>query len=164
MKKKLLALFVAAVAAVTVCSLALAGCSGDVKKINFEDYEHTYVFTASNDVLTITDDTTVKDYLDALVAKGDMTYDGYEGSYGYYITTINGTQEVMSEDYSSGSSWMIYIDFTTLDGDDGIYASTDTVCLYKGTKLYLASYGVSGIPCVAGHTYAFVFEDWVYVG
>ena len=42
---------------------------------------------------------------------------------------------------------------------DGVpYASADDAFGYGGITLYKASYGVSGLPCAEGHTYALVYE------
>lgn len=158
--KKLLALIITVASAIAV--IAFAGCgSGNIKKVDINDNE-SYVFTATSDVMTITDDTTVYDYLIALKNNGEIEIEGSDTGFGYYITSVNGTAEVISSDYSEGTSWAVYLDFKTIEGDDGIYANDYSTCEYKGTTLYYASVGVSSLPCIEGHTYALVFEHWSY--
>lgn len=165
MKKKLLTLILATVSVAAVCALTLTACSGNIKKVNIDDHE-SYVFTASSKVMELTDSTTVYDYLLALQDNGDITFDGNGTDWGYYITSINSTEETSSynEDYSHGEGtyWAVYFDFITLDGDEAIYGSDEQTCEYNGKTLYYSNYYVSNVPCVEGHTYAFVYESWSY--
>ena len=159
--KKLLTALLAALSAVAIC--IFAGCAKDgenVKRVEINDYS-SVILVASNDVLKLDGDTSLKDYLDALKSKGELDFDGSNGDYGYFLSSLDGKDnEVISTAPYEGYSWMIYIDFLTLDGVP--YASDYAVCEYNGQTLYSASYGVSGIPCVEGHTYAFVYEYYNY--
>ncbi|MDE7182463.1 MAG: hypothetical protein K2O41_05490 [Clostridia bacterium] len=159
--KKLFATLLAVCSVIAVC--AFAGCKDgneNVKRTQIDD-QTSVIFTASNDVLTLDENTTVKDYLDALKAKGELSFEGSDSDYGFFLTSFDGKEnQVISTSPYEGYSWMIYIDFTTLDGT--IYATDYSVCEYEGKTLYSASYGVSGIPCVEGHTYAFVYEYYKY--
>ena len=156
MKKKLLAFvfLLAAVFAFTAC-----GNGGNVKEVTIDE-QKSYVFTASSSVMELTDNTTVADYLTALQEKGEITFEGYTGDYGFFITSVNGieaqTVESTMNSYK-GYSLYIYIDFIKLEGDNAYYGNDQTVCKYKDTTLYQSSYGVSSIPCVKGHTYALVY-------
>ena len=154
MKKLLTAIFTV-IAIAAVC--AFTGCDDDNKdtaadKIE-QGYSISYAFTASSDVLTIGNSTTVKDYMDALKADGKLSYEGYDGDYGYYITEVLGVKEAYGT--SSMYYWAVYTSFTTIDGT--IYATDYSTFDYNGIKLYSASYGVSGLPCVDGATYALVY-------
>lgn len=163
MKKKLVALLLAACSAFTLVALSACtengqstGVKGDVT-VNVE----SVIFTAKSDVTALTDTTTVKDYLDVLAANGELVFDGTEGEYGFFLQSFYSTEnKTISSTANSyeGYSWAFYIDFITLDGDDAIYASDYQTYTHGDKTLYSASYGVSGIPCIAGHTYAFVYE------
>lgn len=80
------------------------------------DFAAYAAFTASDDVLQLTDKTSVKDYIDALADDGKIDVEGYESTYGYYITSVNGISESTDESGTSGYSWMLYTDFTEEDG------------------------------------------------
>ena len=156
MKKLLIAIL--AVLAV----FAFAGCSDkdstpadapESAKIE-QGYSIAYAFTASDDILTIGESTTVKNYLDALSTDDKVNYEGYDGSYGYYITAVLGVQEA----YIGSNAmyyWAVYTSFTEIDGT--IYATDYSTFDYNGIKLYSASYGISGLPCIEGETYALVY-------
>ncbi|MDE6442730.1 MAG: hypothetical protein K2L12_08280 [Clostridia bacterium] len=144
---------------------AFAGCEtyepGDPlepMKID-QGYSISYAFTASSDVMTIGDKTSMKDYLDALKEDGVITFEGSESQYGFFITSVLGvsSKTVSSTANSySGYDWTVY---TTLREKDGVpYASDDSTFVYNGITLYKGAYGVSGIPCVEGETYALVYE------
>ncbi len=122
------------------------------------------VFTATSSIMELTESTSLKDYLDALVEAGDITYEGYESAYGFYITTVYDIKEQINytDTGSSGYSWMVYTDY--IEGEDGVqYANPEYgVFYYNGKELASASYGVSYLPCVEGYTYALVYEGWSY--
>ena len=122
------------------------------------------VFTASSDIMELTETTSVKDYLDALAEAGEISYTGEESTYGFYITSVYGiaeTSATAADGSSFGYSWMVYTDFVE---DDGVqYANSEYgVFDYNGKELASASYGVSYLPCVEGYTYALVYEAWSY--
>lgn len=135
------------------------GCGKtEVRKTEIDDND-SIVIVATSSTLEINDDTTLEDYIVALKDAGKLTFDGDKGDFGLFITSMDGkANEVISStpNSSEGYSWNVYIDFLTLDGV--IYASDSEVCVYKETKLYKAAYGVSAIPCLKNHTYAFVYE------
>ena len=165
--KKLLTLLL--VICATVAALSFAGCDkgGDNSGKSGEVVlgVQNVAFTAKGDIITLNDTTSVKDYMDALKANGELVFDGNDGSYGYYITSFYATEEKIissTATSSEGYSWSVYIDFITLEGDEATYASDYKTYDFGGKTLYSASYGVSGIPCVEGHTYAFVYEYYNY--
>lgn len=118
-----------------------------------QGYSICYAFTASSDKASM------KDYLDALKEDGAITFEGSESQYGFFITSVLGvsSKTVSSTANSySGYDWTVY---TTLKEKDGVvYAYADSTFVYDGITLYKGAYGVSGIPCVEGETYALVYE------
>ena len=166
MKRKLG--FIAAAVCLAASLAAFAACD-DAEDGNLSlsggasgvDFNVSLVFTASSEFAELGEDTSVKDYLDALVEADDITYEGYESDYGYYITSVNGIAEQISytDTGSSGYSWLVYTNFLEEDGVP--YANAEYgVYTYNGIELASASYGVSYLPCVEGYTYALVYEAW----
>ena len=125
------------------------------------DEDSSIIFTVSSSVTAIDKNTTLEDYITALKDDGKLTFEGDKGDYSLFITSMNGkANEVISSSANSseGYSWTLYIDFVTLNGV--IYAGDSETVNYRGTVLYKASYGVSAIPCLENHTYAFVYEHY----
>lgn len=158
MKKRFTAFIVALFAAVAV--FALAGCS-DNRNNSGDAIEngHTivYAFTASEDVMTITETSSMYDYMNAL-KEVDLVFDGYNDEYGFYVTSVFGVSgKTISSTANSytGWDWMVYTTVTTVDGV--IYSGEESTVI-DGVTLYKASYGVSGLPCIAGESYALVYE------
>lgn len=146
--------------------LIFSGCipeytGGDplVKAEIDQGYSISYAFTPSSEVLTLSDSTSVKDYMDALKEDGVLTFEGSQSEYGFFISSVLGVENrtVSSTANSySGYGWTVY---TTLREKDGVpYVYEDSTFVYDAIILYKASYGVSGIPCVEGETYALVYE------
>ena len=153
--KRLLLIFTAALVCFAV------GC-GKITNKNIED-ENSIVFTATSSTVKINKYTTLEDYIVALKDAGELTFEGENSGYGLYITSMNGkANEVISStaNSSKGYSWTVYIDF--LDYDDVLYAGDSETATYNETTLYKSSYGVSYIPCLEGHTYAFVYEYYSF--
>lgn len=153
--KKLLFIFTAVILCFAV------GCGqSEVKRTQIDD-STSIVIVPTSSTLEIKDGTTLEDYIVALKNAGKLTFEGDKGDYGLFITSMDGKpNEVISStaNSSEGYSWTVYIDFLTLDGT--IYAGDSTICVYNGITLYRASYGVSAIPCLENHTYAFVYEHY----
>lgn len=156
MKKFLAALF-AAIAA--VCVFAFAGCKDEEKSggksgnvvINVE----SVVFTADGEVLTLTDTTSVKDYMDALSKNGELVFGGSESEYGFYL------QSVYSTKAEGNAYWAVYTDLVKLEGDDAVYSNAEYGTYnYNGKTLNSASFGISTLPCVEGYTYALVYSTF----
>lgn len=117
-----------------------------------------FAFTADNDVMTITETSTMYDYLCALRDGGWLTFEGSDGDYGFYITSvmgISGKTVSSTPNFYSGWDWAVYTTVTEIDGV--IYSGEDTYAT-AGVTLYKASYGVSGLPCIEGESYALVYE------
>ena len=155
--KKFLSTLIAVLAVAVL--FAFAGCEtrepGDpLEPLEIEQvYSICYAFTASEDKASM------KDYLDKLKADGVITFEGSESQYGFYITSVLGvSSKTVSSTANSytGYDWTVY---TTLKEKDGVaYAQDDSTFVYGGITLYKGAYGVSGIPCVKGETYALVYE------
>ena len=166
MKRKLSAVIAAVCAVFAVC--AVAACNDDGGKNNggdgnvYASEDGTVVaFCASSSVMTMTETSSVKQYLDVLKENGDIAFNGYGSNNDFFITEINGKAgEVVESTANSykGYDWMFYIDFTTLTGDEALYGSDYSTVEYEGKTMYSANYGVTGIPCIEGHTYLFKYE------
>ena len=172
-KKALLPVVLAAV--VAVACLPLFACTGGGDGLNLgygakvftvksaDDSVEFVMFTV--DAKGIKSTTSVKDYMDALAKKGWLSYEGSDGSYGYYITSVMGQNEKIlssSANSSEGYAWNLYLDFKTLEGDDAIYATDYSPKEVDGNTYYAASYGISGVPCVQGHTYVLSYDYYNY--
>lgn len=160
---------VVAVCALTLC-LTFSACAknGDPEPGDgtgnyiAKSTETEIVFVGTTEVLKEKDGYSVYDYLRALSLKNQLTFEGRNGKFGYYVTSVNGKSETVGT--NSGSSWTLYISFKTLEGDDAVYAGGDytTEYVYGNTTLYSAIYGVSGVPYVSGATYALVLQSWSF--
>ena len=150
----------------TVCALCLAlsfaGCVEDDRtppegKIE-QGYSLCYAFTATSSETSITDTTSVYDYMQALSKNGKLVYGGENSSYGYYLTSLFGVETKMQYEGNSskGYGWAFYTTLTSIDGV--AYSSDYSTFNYNGITMYSASNGVSYTPCVEGATYAFVYE------
>ena len=127
------------------------------------DEETDIVFTATSSVLKINKYTTLENYIVALKDAGELTFEGDNSGFGLFITSMNGKKnEVISStaNSSKGYSWTVYIDF--LEYEEVLYAGDSETVTYKEITLYKASYGVSYIPCLEEHTYAFVYEYYSF--
>lgn len=155
--KKFIRPFSALIAAITLAlGLSLFGCAGDDRKKPDGKIENgraiVYAFTAD------TDGGSMLDYMNALKAAGDLAFEGGDGEYGYYITSVLGVGskvDASTANSYSGWDWAVYTTVTTVDGVT--YSGTENFS-YNGITFYKASYGVSGIPCVSGESYALVYE------
>ncbi|MGN0814403.1 MAG: hypothetical protein ACI4MH_04135 [Candidatus Coproplasma sp.] len=151
------ALAVCALAAV----LAFAGCGkSTVKFITADDGKaENAIFTVEKGLIELDDDTSVADYIAALKDNGELDYTAEDSTYGLFITSVNGVENVTDEGGTHGWSWAIFTNLTELDGV--IYSSADYGTYQAdGVTLYSASYGVSGLPCVEGYVYALVYAEW----
>ena len=110
---------------------------------DYSTYEYSYTVLTNttytlSQVLAATGKTdaselTMLDLLDTAVAAGDLSsYDGYESSYGYYVSAVDGVSEEYSTDYSTMLYWSIYE-----DGSYGSY-SIDATALEDGSCYQLA--------------------------
>ncbi len=152
----ILSAIAALIAGAMLCACAPEENGGTAEQTEIEQgYSITYAFTVPDGCTQ----TTMKDYMDVLKEQGALTFEGQDGDYGFYITSVLGiSNKTVSSTLNSysGYDWAVY---TTLTEADGVpYASADDAFVYGGITLYKASYGVSGLPCAEGHTYALVYE------
>jgi hypothetical protein len=171
MKKFTRVLISAIAACAAIICVALAGCEKEESGLKLGSGTGNYiakntgteiVFTATDEVLEEDDSYSVYDYMTALYQKKQLAFDGYTSEYGYYITSVNGVAEVYSTTAGASYYWAFYISFTTIDGDDAVYAggSYATTYTYNNITLTSANYGVSGVPYVKGATYALVYTNY----
>ncbi len=146
----LIACTVLAALAFTACGDPITGKDGNVKTT-----ENSVAFTASQEVMNLTDSTSLKDYMDVLKNNGELTFEGSNGDYGFFISSVNGKAA------SGNSFWGVYTDLVTIEGDDFVYsnAAWGTVEI-DGKTLNSASVGVSSLPCIDGYTYALVLSTY----
>lgn len=142
----------AAVAALMGCVCALAACApsekGEVQaELVISDETHVVIEVTAGDPAY-----SLYDVLTLFVENGEIRMEGSESEYGFYITSVNGTQA------DTESYWAVY---TTLGTMDGVRYSDPTygTWSYEGRELASASYGVSGLPLVTGEVYALVFTS-----
>ena len=95
-------------------------------------------------------DRSLYDALAFFATSGEITMDGSESEYGFYLTSLNG-REATDEYY-----WAVYTTLGILDGVEYSNAAWGT-WEYGGETLASASYGVSGLPLVEGELYALVW-------
>lgn len=95
------------------------------------------------------------DALEYLSGEGELTYDGADGEYGFYITSVNGREA----DASQNEYWALY---TTLWEYEGVQYSNPEYGEYYFmlTPCASASYGASGLPLVEGELYVIVLESY----
>lgn len=151
--KKFLTLLLAALSAAVI--FAFAGCAKDNRTGAdgeiYGGYSLCYAFTAQDGAPCL------KDYLDGLRQENKLDYKTAQGGFGCYITEVFGVGGVTvssSAGYYAGYDWYVY---TTLTSLDGVIYSTDESFIFNGLTLYKCSYGVSGLPCVKGESYALVY-------
>ncbi len=155
--KKLSALLLALCAAVCVCAFAACGEKDDSQATGDTTVtatETSVIFTVDGDFLTLTDETSLYDYLVALQNAGKLTFDGSSSDWGFAINSINGKEPV----YETNSCYY-WAQYTSLTAIDGVYYSSDySTYDNNGQTLYSNSYYCDGMPAVDGETYAFIYE------
>ncbi len=142
MKKltKILSIFTA-ILTLTV-ALCLSGCKSTIK----QQKDTAVVFEASNSVMKITTDTTLKQYLDALSKKEEFSYEADNTG---FVTSVNGKAGGLNE------YWLIYTSDTNNSNTDwGTFTCDD------GTVLASATLGIESLVVVEGELYAFVLSSF----
>lgn len=143
--KRIMSLIVAAVVAVL-----FASCGTQTKGAK--------LISSSEKLVVIEAEETsgsLKDALDALAESGELSFEGSEGEYGFYITSVNG----YTPDASKNEYWAIY---TTLGEYEGVsYSSAEFGTYdYNGKTCASASFGASGLLMVEGETYILTVESY----
>lgn len=143
--------FVAGALAATLMCGALIGCAQAADK---GDAEFRLVANDETCVVIAADksdtDRSLYDALAFFATSGEITMDGSESEYGFYLTSLNG--RVATDEYY----WAVYTTLGILDGVEYSNAAWGT-WEYGGETLASASYGVSGLPLVEGELYALVW-------
>lgn len=143
--------FVAGALAATLMCGALIGCA---QAADTGDAEFRLVANDETCVVIAADksdtDRSLYDALAFFATSGEITMDGSESEYGFYLTSLNG-REATDEYY-----WAVYTTLGILDGVEYSNAAWGT-WEYGGETLASASYGVSGLPLVEGELYALVW-------
>lgn len=160
--KKITKFFTAVAAVVTLAlGLTLSACVNDDRGTQDGKIENgltiVYVFTVDEQRMPA-DGGSMLDYMNALKTAGDLTFEGSDGDYGFYIISVlgvSGKTVTSTANSYSGWDWYVYTTITTIDGV--IYSGEESMTI-GGVTFYKASYGVSGIPCIAGESYALVYE------
>ena len=138
MKKKLT---IASILFALICALcAFAACS---KK----DVDPVVLNTADTEY-TITDTSTLKDYMDYLKDKGEFNYSYSEGAYGAFLESVNGVAN------TTNCYWMIYTDDTENSSTE--WGSYD----YDGKTLGSANFGISDMPLKENTIYVFAYQSF----
>lgn len=139
-----------ALAAALMCG-ALIGCAQAADK---GDAEFRLVANDETCVVIAADksdtDRSLYDALAFFATSGEITMDGSESEYGFYLTSLNG-RDATDEYY-----WAVYTTLGILDGVEYSNAAWGT-WEYGGETLASASYGVSGLPLIEGELYALVW-------
>ena len=143
--------FVAGALAATLMCGALIGCA---QAADTGDAEFRLVANDETCVVIAADksdtDRSLYDALAFFATSGEITMDGSESEYGFYLTSLNG--RVATDEYY----WAVYTTLGILDGVEYSNAAWGT-WEYGGETLASASYGVSGLPLVEGELYALVW-------
>lgn len=163
--KKLLTLIVTAILCAAAFSAAACldggtGEGGDVVKAEIGG-NPAIVLKAESGAFTYGGNASLADYLKVLKDNGKLTFEASDSQYGLYLTSLDGKDNVNNTD-NTGYSWMLYLDFKNLEGDDSVYATDNFSVTYGDTVFYTSNNGISGTPCVEGHTYVFVYEAYDY--
>ena len=147
MKKLTKILSVLVVLTLLVSAFALFACT---KKSYVQQTETEVMFTIDKDIMPDCTGKFLIDYLDALQAKGEISYVAEDGAWGKFITQINDRKA----DSSQGESWFIYAD----DEEN----TTPAWGEYKvGEKTYYSTnYGVTSMPIKEGVTFVFMVSKY----
>ena len=91
----------------------------------------------------------------ALKEAGELTYEGSESEYGFYLTSVNS----YVPDESANEYWAVY---TTLGEYEGVEYSNNEYGTYEydGKTCSSASYGISGLPMVEGEIYVLAVASY----
>lgn len=145
---KLAALFAAAIAA--FAGLIFSACTDNDADVALLESSETLVVIQAEATSG-----SMQDAMAKLKEAGQITYEGSESEYGFYLTSVNG----YTPDASKNEFWAVY---TTLGEYEGVsYSSAEYGTYnYKGTSCASASYGISGLPMVEGYLYILTISTY----
>lgn len=140
---------IVAILLVLVLGLSFVGCGSAKAEIVFES-DTLIVFRVNEEMGAAT----VFNAMMYLRGRGELDFKSLEGSWGKYVTEINGVAEVTGA--TSGKSWMLY-------SNDPENSSLEFGSLtFEGHALGQTAYGISSQPVKAGYLYALRLEDWSF--
>ena len=147
--QRLAAFLASAIAVFAVAALSACSASNDADATLLESGETLVVIRAD------ATSGSMQDAMSKFKEEGKLNYEGSEGDYGFYITSVNG----YTPDASKNEFWAVY---TTLGEYGGVtYSSAEYGTYdYKGTACASASYGISGLPMVKGHLYILTISTY----
>ena len=145
---RFVALFVAAITA--FAGLILSACGGNDADATLLESSETLVVIQAN-----TTSGSMQDAMAKFKETGEITYEGSESEYGFYLTSVNG----YTPDASKNEFWAVY---TTLGEYGGVsYSSAEYGTYdYKDTSCASASYGITGLPMVEGYLYILTISTY----
>ena len=142
----ILALFFLVTLTLTACTSNDSPLSGG---FSLESSDKLVVITANKTGGSL------EEAMSSLKEIGLLKYEGSEGDYGFYLTSVNG----YTPDAESNEYWAIY---TTLGEYEGVEYSNSEYGTYEyeGKTCSSASYGISGIPVVEGELYVITIATY----
>ncbi len=137
-------------AIISLAVLLFTACGSAAADVEVAESGETAVVIKAN-----ADGGSLEEALNALKDAGELDYQGSTGEYGLFIESVNGR----AANAENNEYWAVY---TTLGEADGTVYSSSEYGTYEfdGKTLASASYGVSGLPVVAGEYYALVLESY----
>ena len=131
------------VAVMAVSGGILTACTKDEADAKLLENSQTLVVIEANAT-----GGSMKDAMAKLKGAGDLDYEGSEGEFGFYLTSVNG----YTPNAAKNEFWAVY---TTLGEYDGVTYSNVEYGTYEydGKTLASAAYGISGLPLIKGHLY-----------
>lgn len=124
-------------------TLLLAACTPAKAETNAKLHESTQSLVV---IEALVSGGTLEDAMNGFKEEGELSFEGENGDFGFYITSVNGYTPVENE------YWAVY---TTLGDYEGVSYSNAEYGTYEygGKTLASASYGISGLPLIAGEYY-----------
>lgn len=130
------------IAVILASVFAFASCG----KKYVQQTDTAVYFTIDEKIMPNVEGKTLKDYMDALVEKKELTYSGTDSQYGIMLDTIND----LKADATKGEYWFLYSNDDEYSNEAwGTYVLNETT--YKSTTL-----GASSLPIKMGKTYVFM--------
>ena len=152
MKRKIY-LFVTFLLTLVMSVACLVACEkdGETKAVSLEQVTQTMVVMK---VTEAEENATALSALTKLKEEGLIDFVAVDGTYGAYITSINGKEEISSG--TSGYSWMIYTSDTEFSSTE--YGAVE----YNRVTYGQASLGASSLIVKAGYLYIWAYTEWSY--
>ena len=135
----------------SVACLVACEKDGETKAVSLEQVTQRM---AVMKVTEAEENATALSALTKLKEEGLIEFTAVDGTYGAYITSINGKEEISSG--NSGYSWMLYTSDTEFSSTE--YGAVE----YNGVSYGQASLGASSLIVKAGHLYIWAYTEWSY--